>query len=77
MRAITKRLARLENVAASIDHGPTMAESILAARRRRGVPDEPRLPVDYTGCRTIADRILRARKASMEYQLRQGQGRND
>jgi len=33
------------------------------------VPDEPRLPVDYTGCHTIADHILRAREASMKRQL--------
>ena len=77
MRAITRRLNRLENVRAVIPLGPTAAESILAARRRRGVPDEPRLPVDYTGCRTIADAILRTREARMGYQLRQSQGRND
>jgi hypothetical protein len=77
MRPITKRLARLEIVAESVDHGLTIAESILAARRRRGVPYEPRLSLDNTGCRTIADAILRARTARMEYQLRQSQGRND
>ena len=31
-------------------------------------------PIDYTGCRTIADTILRTRKARMENRLRQTQG---
>ena len=57
MKTIAKRLARLEILPAFADHGPTAAELILAARRRRGVPDELRLPVDYTKCRTIADAL--------------------
>lgn len=42
------------------------AELILAARRRRGVPDEPQLPVDYARCLTVADAILRSRMARMD-----------
>ena len=66
MKTIIRRLHRLESLAATVAKGPSIAEAILAARRRRGVPDEPRMPVDYTGCRTIADRILRSRQAQME-----------
>jgi hypothetical protein len=69
MKTIIRRLHRLESVAATLAKGPSIAEAILAARRRRGVPDEPRLPVDYTGCHTIADSILRARQASMRCQV--------
>ena len=66
MKTIIRRLHRLESVAAIFAKGPSIAEAILAARRRRGVPDGPRLLVDYTGCHTIADRILRSRQAQME-----------
>lgn len=76
MKTIAKRLERLETVAASVDHGPTAAEMVLASRRRRGVPDKPRLPVDYTGCRTIADVMLRARRARMGHEPRQRHGNN-
>jgi hypothetical protein len=74
MKTIIRRLHRLESVVAIVAKGPSIAEAILAARRRRGVPDEPRLPVDYTGCHTIADSILRARQASMRCQLTKGPG---
>jgi hypothetical protein len=74
---IAKRLTRLETVNASVDYGPTAAELILASRRRRGVPDKPHLPIEYTGCRTIADAILRARRARMEHEQGRSQGRND
>jgi len=70
MKTIIRRLDRLESVAATVAKGPSISEAILSARRRRGVPDESRLPVDYTGCRTIADRILRTRQAQMK--LRNG-----
>jgi DNA topoisomerase III len=51
--------------------------AILASRRRRGVPDEPRLPVDYTRCRSIADTILRARRARMEHEQGRSRSCND
>jgi hypothetical protein len=45
----------------------------METRRRRleasGQCFVPSPPVDYTGCRTIADHILRARQASMKRQL--------
>jgi len=73
MRAITRRLDRLENTRAAIRPGPTAAELIIASRRRRlearGQPFIPSPPIDYTGCRRIADRILRARQACMKRQL--------
>ena len=48
MKTIIRRLHRLESVAATLAKGPSIAEAILAARRRRGVPDEPRMPVDLS-----------------------------
>jgi hypothetical protein len=70
MRAITRRLDRLENTRAAIPSGPTAAEWIMASRRSRleasGQPVQPSLRVDYIGCRTTADRILRARQAHMK-----------
>ena len=73
MKTILRRLDRLENARASLDHGPSMADLIRARRRRRleasGQPDEDLPPVDYAGCRTIAARILRAREACMKRQL--------
>jgi hypothetical protein len=74
MRLITRRLERLANRRAAIALGPTAAESIMESRRRRleasGQPFVPP-PVDYTGCRTVADRILQARQACMKRQLAQ------
>ena len=73
MRAITRRLECLETARATIPPGPTAAELIMESRRRRleaiGQPFVPLPPIDYTGCRTIADRILRARQARMKRQL--------
>lgn len=73
MRAITRSLDRLEHTRAAIRPGPTAAELIIASRRRRleasGQPFIPSPPIDYTGCRTIADRILRSRHACMARQL--------
>ncbi len=70
MRAITRRLDRLENRRAAMPQGPTAAQSILESRRRRleasGQPFIPFPPVDTTGCRTIADLILCARQARMK-----------
>ena len=73
MKSIIRRLNRLESVTASIDRGASMAQEIQEQRRRRleasGLPVESRPPIDYTGCRTIADHILRARQARMKCQL--------
>jgi len=69
VKAIIRRLRRLEGAKPPVEAGQTMAESIVAARRRRleasGQPVEDLPPVDYTGYRTIADRILLARRLSM------------
>ena len=71
MRAITRRLNRLEHTRASIRPGPTAAELIMVSRRRRlkasGQPFVPPPPVDYTGCWTIADHILRSRHARQHH----------
>jgi hypothetical protein len=73
MKSIIRRLNRLESVTASIDRGGSIAEEIQEQRRRRleanGLPAESRPPIDYTGCRTIADHILRGRQACMKRQL--------
>jgi hypothetical protein len=71
MTAITRMLNRLENIRAAIPLGPTAAELIMASRGRRleasGQPFVPSPPVDYTGCRTIADCILRSRQAGQHH----------
>jgi hypothetical protein len=76
MRAIIRRLDRLENRRAAIPQGPTAAELIMTSRRRRleasGQPSVPSPLVDYTGCRTIANHILRSRQACMKRDLAKG-----
>jgi len=66
-------MLRRVSVAAIVAKGPSIAEVILERRRRRleasGQTVESSPPIDYTGCRTIADHILRARQASMKRQL--------
>jgi len=69
MRTIARRLIRLEATRAAIAQGPTVAQSIMECRRRRlEASGQPFVlpPVDYTGCRTIADRIRRTREAHMK-----------
>jgi predicted nucleic acid-binding OB-fold protein len=76
MKTIIRRLHRLESVAAIVAKGPSIAEVILERRRRRleasGQTVESSPPIDYTGCRTIADHILRAREACMKRDLAKG-----
>jgi hypothetical protein len=65
MKAILKRLRRLETVAIPDEKERAAVEAILEARRLRlGSDYEPiAFPRNsFVGCRTIADRILRARK---------------
>ncbi len=65
MKAILKRLCRLETVAIPDEKERAAVEAILEARRQRlGANYEPfhYPPNRFEGCRTIADRILRARK---------------
>jgi hypothetical protein len=73
MRTISRRLDLLANTRAAIASGPTAAESIMESRRRRleasGQPGVPVTPVDYTGCRTMADHTLRSREACMKRQI--------
>jgi hypothetical protein len=65
MKAIISRLRRLESAAAPAERERAAIETILAARRRRlgasyETPSFP--PESFAGCRTVADRILRARQ---------------
>ena len=63
MKAILNRLRPLENAAAPAERERTAVEAILAAMRRRlGASYEPPSfpPENFAGCRTVADRILRA-----------------
>ena len=73
MTTISRRLHRLESVAATVAKGASIAENILERRRRRleasGEAIESSPPIDYTGCRTIADHVLRAREVCMKRQL--------
>jgi len=69
MRAIIRRLCRLETVVAPDEKERAAVEAILEARRQRlGSDCEPIAfpPNSFAGCRTIADRILRARKLQMD-----------
>jgi hypothetical protein len=73
MRAIINRLRRLEKAAAPDKWGQisqAIAERIRDARRRRLGEDYvepiPFPPEIYAGCRTIAERIVRARTYLME-----------
>jgi hypothetical protein len=66
------RLRRLENTTAPVGRERAAVAAIMAARRRRlGASYEPFSfpPESYAGCRTVADRILRARKLRMERQV--------
>jgi len=76
MKTIIRRLHRLETAAATVAKGPGVAEMIQEQRRRRleasGQTVESSPPIDYTGCRTIADHILRAREACMKRDLAKG-----
>jgi hypothetical protein len=69
MKAILKRVCRLETVAVPDEKERAAVEAILDARRQRLSTDyEPVAfpPNSFAGCRTIADRILRARKLQMD-----------
>jgi len=69
MKAILNRLRRLENANAPADRELAAVEAILEARRRRLGPDyEPVAfpPGSFDGCRTMAERIVRARMLLME-----------
>jgi hypothetical protein len=72
VKAIIRRLRRLEGANPSAEPSRALAELISARRRRRleasGQPDEDLPTVDYTGCRTIADHILRTRRVRMEHE---------
>jgi hypothetical protein len=70
MRAILSRIRRLENTTPPADRERAIVEAIRAARGRRPGADyvEP-MPFprgSFAGCRTIADRIRRARQLRME-----------
>ena len=79
MRAIIRRLHRLENTHASHSQARADAEAILEARRRlRGAsyePPEPFPPGSFAGCRTDADRILRARRLLRDRERARTEGR--
>jgi hypothetical protein len=65
MKAIFNRLRRLENTAAPAERGGAAAQIILENYRRRVGPDyePPEFPADwFAGCRSTAERILRARQ---------------
>jgi len=68
MKTLFNRIRRLENASAPAEREQA-AEAILEARRRRlGADYEPVAfpPESYSGCRSIADRILRARQLLRE-----------
>jgi hypothetical protein len=71
MKAITNRLRRLENAVAPAERERAAAEAIMEARRLRLGPSYEPVgfpPESFAGCRTVADRILRARHLVMERQ---------
>ena len=68
MKAFINRLRKLEDAAVPQVREQAQVEAILEARRRRlGANYEaPSFPEgSFAGCRTVADRILRARQLSM------------
>ena len=69
MKAFMSRLRKLENGAVALAREQAQVEAILAARRRRmGASYEaPSFPAgSFAGCRSQAERIMVARKLSME-----------
>ena len=74
MRAIVNRLRRLEDKDNPTERARirALAEDIREARRRRreaeGLPPEEPLKVDFTGCRGIAEAMMRARAARLQMQ---------
>jgi len=72
VRAIIRRLHRLEEARPFVEAGQALADLIRARRRRRleasGQPDEDLPAVVYTGCRTTGEYIRRARQVRMEHQ---------
>ena len=72
MKTIIRRLHRLESAVSIVAKGSGIAEEIIERRRRRlevsGRAVESSPAIDFTGCRTIGDRILRSRQACMKRQ---------
>jgi len=69
MRAIINRLRRLEYAAIPAERDRAAVAAILEARRRLGpdyIEPTPFPPDRFTGRRTMADRIVRARMLSRE-----------
>ena len=69
MKTIFNRLRRLENAAAPAERERAVVEAILEnSRRRLGADYKPiEFPPDwFAGCRSTAERILRARKLRVE-----------
>jgi hypothetical protein len=70
MKAIINRVRRLENAAAPAERECKIAQAIRDARRRRLGADYvepiPFPPEIYAGCRTMGERIIRARQFRME-----------
>jgi hypothetical protein len=70
MKEIVRRLRQLEEIHVPVDRDRAIAVAILAARRQRLGPDHegpPHFPPEnYSGCPTIADRIVRCRQLLME-----------
>ena len=62
MKAIERRLRQLEHVPSPQESEAEKTASAILAER--GIKPSP--PGSYSGCRTIADHILRARELSQE-----------
>jgi hypothetical protein len=69
MKAIERRVSKLEAAAAPAKYSDSLGAILRARRERRleaeGKPPEKRLEIDFTGCRTIADHLRRARAARL------------
>jgi hypothetical protein len=82
MKAIANRFRRLQNANAPADPERAAVDAILEARRRRLGPHyvepTPLPPGSFDGCRTMAERIVRARVLLMEHRgLIKGVGHED
>ena len=79
VRAIIHRIRRLETAHAPDEQASAAVQAILASRRKRLGADYQEIeypPGSFDGCRTVADRMQRARQLRLEREKREAATRN-